>query len=150
MKVDGEEGRKKEDREGGRRRIYRERNREKGEGNKGWVELAEREREREGYREGEGRRQRDREQPEAIANDAIVSGLAIVPSVLYETPIPSCDRGATVYITGRPNKTNHWAMTMRPNRYIPAPLLKRRICYGWKTLDTRVNGESMMRVTEKR
>lgn len=45
MKVDGEEGRKKEDREGGRRCIYRERNREKGEkGNKGWVELAERER----------------------------------------------------------------------------------------------------------
>lgn len=93
MKVDGEEGRKKEDREGGRRCIYRERNREKGEkGNKGWVELAERERREKGI-EGEGRRQRDREQPEAIANDAIVSGLAIVPSVLYETPIPSCDRG---------------------------------------------------------
>lgn len=98
MKVDGEEeGRKKEDREGERRRcIYSERNREKGEGNKGWVELAERERERGrvGYGEGEEGRQRDREQPEAIANDAIVSGLAIVPSVLYETPIPSCDRGA--------------------------------------------------------
>ena len=44
MKVDGEEGRKKEDREGGRRCIYRERNREKG--NKGWVELAKREREK--------------------------------------------------------------------------------------------------------
>lgn len=38
------------------------------------------------------RRQRNREQPEAIANDAIVSGLAIVRSVLYETPIPGCDR----------------------------------------------------------
>lgn len=49
---------------------------------------------KEGYREGEEGRQRDREQPEAIANDAIVGGLAIVPSVLYETPIPSCDREA--------------------------------------------------------
>lgn len=93
MKVDGEEGRKKEDREGGRRCIYRERNREKGEkGNKGWVELAKREREK-GV-EGVWDEGRDREQPEAIANDAIVSGLAIVPSVLYETPIPSCDRGS--------------------------------------------------------
>lgn len=91
-----------ERKKGGRRKIERVKDdgvytvKETGRKGKGWVELAEREREggRVGYGEGEEGRQRDREQPEAIANDAIVSGLAIVPSVLYETPIPSCDRGA--------------------------------------------------------